>query len=61
MSTIARYKYNDALTGEQNVLCSRLSSMHLSQMAEALAEQFSNTNEDLLTFEERITQVINQE
>jgi len=35
--------------------------MRLSQMAEALAEQFTNTNEDLLTFEERITQVINQE
>ena len=55
MSTLARYKYNDSLSKEQNVLCSHLCSMRLSQMSQALAEEFMEPNEGLLTFEERIT------
>lgn len=61
MSTLARYKYNDSLSKEQNVLCSHLCSMRLSQMSQALAEEFMEPNEALLTFEERITKVVNQE
>ena len=61
MSTLARYKYNDSLSREQNVLCSHLCSMRLSQMSQALAEEFMEPNEGLLTFEERITKVVNQE
>ena len=61
MSTLARYKYNDSLSKEQNVLCSHLCSMRLSQMSQALAEEFMEPNEGLLTFEERITKVVNQE
>ena len=34
MSTLARYKYNDSLSKEQNVLCSHLCSMRLSQMSQ---------------------------
>lgn len=61
MSTVARYRYNDSLSKEQNVLCSHLYSMRLSQMAQALATEFAEPNGNLLTFEERITRVINQE
>ena len=49
MSTLARYKYNDSLSKEQNVLCSHLCSMRLSQMSQALAEEFMEPNEGLVT------------
>lgn len=61
MSTTKQYKYNDVLSKEQNILCSRLCSMRLSQMSQALAAEFTEPNEGLLTFEERITKVINRE
>lgn len=61
MSTTKQYKYNDVLSKEQNILCSRLCSMRLSQMSQALAAEFTESNEGLLTFEERITKVINRE
>lgn len=56
-----KYKYNDKLTKEQNLLCERLQTFKASKMAEALAVQFSNPNYDLAPFMERITEIISAE
>ena len=61
MAYAKTYVYNNALTPEQNTLCAHLYSMKVSVMADALALQFSEPNNDLLTFEERVRNIIDSE
>ena len=61
MAQSSKFVYNENLTREQNSLIAHLYSMKLSKMAESLREQFSEPNKDLLTFIERITEVIDSE
>lgn len=53
--------YNNLLTNEQNILCSRLRQMKLSGMAEAYEAQIENPNSDLDGFEFRFEAIINYE
>lgn len=49
------------LTIEQNELCNKLKSMHLSAMANSLEEVFGNPNSDLLPFKDKIQHIVESE
>jgi len=49
------------LTVEQAKLCQSLKNLHLTSMANVLRQQFSNPNNELRSFEERIQEIINAE
>ena len=53
--------YNNLLTSEQNILCSRLRQMRLSGMADAFEAQIKNPNSGLDGFDYRFETIVNHE
>jgi len=53
--------YNNSLTNEQNILCTRLRQMKLSGMADAFTAQIEDPNSDLDTFDSRFESIVNHE